>query len=139
MSYAAHKQQQKANMERSIKPSYPKEMRELAKQNDQSLVTVDVPGLTFKGPVPHSWAKELVRVMTEFAKRDAKVEMTAAPMQSASTPPTTSRDVTLIFADGTAKRGFYWRAENRWYLANGSKRKSRAVVPVKWQERSDVK
>jgi hypothetical protein len=60
--------------ERSIKPSYPKEMREIAKREKLHLVTVDVPGMTFQGPVPLPWAKELIAIVTEFANRDRAVE-----------------------------------------------------------------
>jgi alpha-beta hydrolase superfamily lysophospholipase len=49
-----------------MKPSYPKEMRERAKQDGTHLVTVDVPGLCFQGPVTKEQVKEAVEMLTRW-------------------------------------------------------------------------
>lgn len=45
--------------------SYPKDMKDLAKKDERSLVTVDVPGMMFQGPVDRETAKALLRWVTE--------------------------------------------------------------------------
>ena len=62
--------------ERSDKPSYPKEMRDIAKRNGQSLVTIDVPGFTFKGPVPKKYATQAIKMVTKWAKENFGEETT---------------------------------------------------------------
>ena len=51
-----------------------------------------------------------------------------------STPPDSSRNVRGFLVDGREVICFYWRADRNWYLANGSKRKSRAIHVVDWRE-----
>ena len=45
--------------------SYPKDMKDRAKADERSLVTVDVPGMMFQGPVDRETAKKLLRWVTE--------------------------------------------------------------------------
>ena len=45
--------------------SYPKDMKDRAKADERSLVTVDVPGMTFQGPVDRKTAKALLQWVTE--------------------------------------------------------------------------
>lgn len=53
-------------------------MRARAKADGRSLVTVDVPGMTFQGPIDPALAKQLLIWVTEnvFNKRNKKPERT---------------------------------------------------------------
>jgi hypothetical protein len=55
-------------------PSYPKDMREFAKANGKSLVTVAVPGFVFQGPVDAEQSRDLLKWVTEniLKKRGGK-------------------------------------------------------------------
>jgi hypothetical protein len=45
-------------------------MRDRAKSDGTHLVTVDVPGMTFQGPVTKEQVTELVNLLTRWFKRD---------------------------------------------------------------------
>lgn len=51
---------------RSMKPSYPKEMKDRAKKDGRLLCTVDVPGFCFKGPVDKEDVKELMSMVVKI-------------------------------------------------------------------------
>jgi len=53
--------------------------------------------------------------------------------------PDTSRTVIvklISHPDGCEHEAFYWRAEVRWYLENGSKKRKHAVTVVAWREKA---
>lgn len=54
--------------------SYPKVMRERAKADGKGLVTIDVPGMTFQGPVDNEVISKLVEFTTQviFASETRK-------------------------------------------------------------------
>lgn len=60
--------------ERGFKPSYSKEMRARAKQDGRHLVTIDVPGMCFKGPVDKKFVNQLLRLVVRIgeSKQEAK-------------------------------------------------------------------
>jgi hypothetical protein len=54
------------------RPSYPRAMKERAKKDGKSLVTVDVPGLCFQGPVSKKHVKEAIMMLTRWFKQRGK-------------------------------------------------------------------
>lgn len=50
----------------SMKVSYPKEMKEKAKKDKKPLCCIDVPGMTFKGPVDQENITEAVKMLTRW-------------------------------------------------------------------------
>jgi hypothetical protein len=56
------------------KPSYPKDMREHAKQRGRELVTVDVPGMCFQGSVDQKTVNKLLKWVTENVFKKQKGE-----------------------------------------------------------------
>lgn len=71
------------------KPSYPRDMSDRAKADDRSLVTVDVPGMTFQGPIDPALAGALLKWVTEniFKQRNKKPERTEPYWQPIETAP----------------------------------------------------
>ena len=58
--------------------------------------------------------------------------------RSAARKPDTSRTVIVRLTshpDFCEHEAFYWRAEGRWYLEHGRKRKKDAVTVVGWREK----
>jgi hypothetical protein len=57
-----------------VKIKYSKEMRDRAKADGLHLVTVDVPGMTYQGPITIEQRREMIQMLTRWIKSECGTE-----------------------------------------------------------------